>query len=228
MRVILLAAGVGSRLKPLTTKIPKCLAPIKGIPLLRIWLERLVKANLGPFLINTHHLADQVESFIKDSPYCNQVKLVNEPTLRGTAATLISNLDFCENKDIMLIHADNYCLADLISFQEAHNHRPQECLMTMMTFRTTNPSLCGIVEVNDKNVVTAFYEKVTKPPGNLANGAVYILSADLLKIISKDLSYAKDFSTEILCHFVGRIYSYETTKLFLDIGTPEAYKKANM
>ena len=65
MKTILLAAGFGKRLMPLTKDIPKCLVPIKGVPLLDIWLTRLVEFNLGPFLVNTHYLSSQVEAFIR-------------------------------------------------------------------------------------------------------------------------------------------------------------------
>lgn len=224
---MLLAAGLGTRLRPLTEATPKCLVPIKGRPLLDIWLERLTQAGIGPFLINTHYLASQVEMFIDASPYRNQVELVNEFELHGTAGTLIANLNFFHEQDGMLIHADNYCLADFTAFQQAHSNRPPECLLTMMTFRTDNPSSCGIVELDYKGVVVGFHEKVNKPPGNLANGAVYILSSELLDILGADLQKVTDFSTQVLNRFVGQIYSYETSEVFLDIGTPETYAQAN-
>lgn len=227
MRAILLAAGCGTRLRPLTNKIPKCLVPIKGRPLLDIWLERLTRAGVGPFLINTHHLADQVETFIESSSYREQVRLVRERQLLGTAGTLVANLDFFRGEDGMLIHADNYCLADFRAFMQAHRQRPAECAMTMMTFRTDTPSSCGIVELDDRGVVIGFHEKVATPPGNLANGAVYILSAEFLERMKKDLHAVQDFSTEVLHRFVGRIYVYGTSEVFLDVGTPEAYAKAN-
>lgn len=68
---------------------------------------------------------------------------------------------------------------------------------------------------------------LANPPGNLANGAVYILSAELLEKMGKELHAVKDFSMEVLHRFVGRIYSHETSEVFLDIGTPENYAKAN-
>lgn len=227
MRTILLAAGFGKRLMPLTKDIPKCLVPIKGVPLLEIWLTRLAEFNLGPFLINTHYKSNQVESYVKGSQYSNKVTIANESLLMGTAGTLVKNLDFFQGEDGLLIHSDNYCMANFNAFIDAHQNRPKECLLTMMTFRTNNPSACGIIKLNQKGIVTQFYEKVTNPPGNLANGAIYILSAELLVTIKKELSEAKDFSTEILNHLIGRIFTYETREIFIDIGTPEAYKKAN-
>lgn len=227
MRVILLAAGLGTRLRPLTNSVPKCLVPIKGVPLLEIWLERLTQAGMGPFLVNTNYLSEQVKAFIKASPFQDQVTLVYESELCGTAGTLINNLDFFEGDGGMLIHSDNYCLADFFAFGKAHLNRPKECVMTMMTFRTKNPSSCGIVELDHRGVVIDFHEKVLNPPGNLANGAVYMLSAELLKILGNDFRFVKDFSTEVLHRFVNRIYTYETSEVFIDVGTPESYAEAN-
>ena len=227
MRAMLLAAGLGTRLRPLTDTMPKCLVPIKDQPLLGIWLERLSQVGIGPFLINTHYFAKQVEAFIETSPFRDQVTLGNELELHGTAGTLISNLDFFKGEDGLMIHADNYSLADFTAFQQAHRNRPPECLLTMMTFRTDDPSSCGIVELDERGVVIGFHEKVAKPPGNLANGAVYIPSADLLNRLATDLHTVKDFSTEVLNRFIGRIYSYETSEVFLDVGTPETYEQAN-
>lgn len=227
MRAILLAAGYGTRLRPLTDTVPKCLVPIRGQPLLSIWLQTLNKAGIGPFLVNTHYLAEQVAAYIQSSPFKDQVTLVHEPELLGTAGTLIENLGFLEGKDGLLVHADNYCLADFRAFLRAHQERPTECVMTMMTFRTDTPSSCGIVELDERGVVGGFYEKAASPPGNLANGAVYLLSAALLERMGKDLHTVKDFSTEVLHRFVGQIYTYETSEVFLDVGTPASYMRAN-
>ena len=227
MRAILLAAGCGTRLRPLTNTIPKCLVPIKGKPLLEIWLERLTQTGICQFLINTHYLSEQVQAFIEGSPYRDNVTLVNEQELMGTAGTLINNLDFFQAEDGLLIHADNYCLDDFSAFMKAHEQRPLECVMTMMTFRADTPSACGIVELNEKGVLVGFHEKVSNPPGNLANGAVYILTAGLLDRMQNDLNHVKDFSTEVLHCLIGKIYTYETPNLFMDIGTPESYDKAN-
>ncbi len=208
MRALLLAAGFGTRLRPLTDTVPN-------------------RATIGPLLINTHYLSEVVEAFIADSPYRSDVTLTHEMELKGTAGTLINHLGFFDGGDAMLIHADNYCLADLSAFVRAHHERPAECLMTMMTFRATNPKACGIVETDARGVVIGFHEKVDSPPGNTANGGVYILSSALLALLGAEFKNATDFSTQIIPHFVGRIYGYHTAETFLDIGTPETYAAAN-
>lgn len=227
MRAILLAAGLGTRLRPLTNKVPKCLLLIKKKPLLEILLKQLKESDIGPFLINTHYYSKQVEEFIETSGFSDQVELVHESKLLGTAGTLIANLDFYQDEDGLLMHADNYCLADFDAFVEAHNRRPSGCLMTMMTFSTSVPCLCGIVELDKKGVVIGFHEKVDNPPGNIANGAIYILSKELIGILKTDFTNSKDFSKEVIPAMIGKIFTYETKNFFIDIGTTDNLRKAN-
>jgi len=227
VRALLLAAGLGTRLRPITDKIPKCLVLIQGKPLLEIWLDKLCEAGVQEFLVNTHYLAAQVEEFISNSRYQQVVSMVNESNLLGTAGTLHENIDFFRGQDGMLIHADNFCLADFGAFQQAHQNRPAECLVTMMTFDTDTPSLCGIIEQDERGVVIGFHEKVDHPPGNLANGAIYLLSSDFFQILATEFREASCFSTQILPKLMGRIYTYKTNAPLIDIGSPEAYEKAN-
>ena len=227
MKAILLAAGFGTRLRPLTDTIPKCLVSIKGKPLLEIWLEKLSNVGIDSFLINTHYLSNQVFNFINKSTFKNKCLLINEEKLLGTAGTLLSNFNFIGNDECLLIHSDNYCLEDLTQFLIAHKKRPRNCLITMMTFQTDTPKSCGIVEVNDQNILVGFHEKVDNPPGNLANCAIYILSPEILKDILINHSQAVDFSKDIIPNYLGQIYTYQTFYKFFDIGTPENYLLAN-
>jgi mannose-1-phosphate guanylyltransferase len=224
---LLLAAGFGTRLRPLTDRLPKCLVPIKDEPLLGIWLARLCAAGCGPFLINSHYRAEQVAAFIEASPHRDLVTLAHEPVMLGTAGTLLGHLDFFGGEDGLLIHADNYCLADFEDFIAAHRRRPPGCLMSMMTFRTDSPSSCGIVTCDERGVVVEFAEKPTRPDGNLANGAVYILSAELMAELRRSPAAVTDFSTQVLPHLLGKISTYETSAPLIDIGTPHSYALAN-
>lgn len=227
MRALLLAAGLGTRLRPITECVPKCLVLIKGRPLLNIWIDSLIKSGVKEILINTHYLHEQVREHIELSNYAANILLSNEINLLGTGGSIIKNIDFFNNEDALIIHADNYCQENMNEFYNAHLKRPNNCLMTMMTFRCKDPSSCGIVEINTSGVVEKFHEKVLNPPGNLANGAVYILSPEMLKLLRKNFLNAEEFTIDIISKFTQRIYTYEAKKLFIDIGTPEAYMLVN-
>lgn len=227
MRAILLAAGFGTRLRPLTDRIPKCLVPINGTPLLGIWLENLFQAGIERVLINTHYLADQVIEYISGSQYVDRVELVYEETLCGTAGTLMNNAGFLGGEDGLLIHSDNYCLSDLGKLIAAHQQRPPECMMTMLTFKSENPSSCGIVELDDRGVMVNICEKCDDPPGNLANAAVYVISNQLILYIDEQLKNATDFSVDVLNHLSGYVYTHPVDDVLIDVGTVQRYEKAN-
>ncbi len=225
MKAIILAAGLGTRLRPITNSIPKCLVIIKEKPLIEHQLEKLIDAGINEFLINSHHLHNILNNFVENSIYKKNIKLVFEDKLLGTAGTLIKNLDFFENEDGLLMHGDNFFECDLKPFLKAHKNRPRECLMTMMLFRTEKPNECGIVQLNPQKIITHFYEKIRNPPSNLANGAMYILSKEMLRIVKDNFKFSQDFSLEILPKFMGKIYGFETNETYIDIGTLDAYSK---
>ncbi len=228
MNAILLAAGLGTRLRPITYHTPKCLVEIKGTPIIDIWIEKLKRIGVDSILINTHYLAEKVKNHINTNPYNKFIKIIEEDILEGTAGTLIKNLDFYEGNDGFLIHADNYCLDDLVNLISVHKNRHQSCLMTMMTFTTDTPEACGIVEVDQNGVLTNFHEKKINPRGNIANGAIYILSGEMIQILRNNYKNSKDFSTEIINNFHGLIQTYHSDKYFIDIGTNENLRKANL
>ncbi|MBU1342249.1 MAG: nucleotidyltransferase family protein [Proteobacteria bacterium] len=226
MKVLLLAAGLGTRLQPLTFDIPKCLVPINGRPLLDYWLEMMFNANMDSVLVNLHHMAEKVRCFIDESPYKGKVTAVYEEELLGTAGTLLKNKAFFGKDQILLVHADNFSLFDLNEFIRAHGSRPKACEMTMMTFTTDTPESCGILELDNEKVVTAFHEKVSSPPGNLANGAVYILENSIFSFLESLGEEKMDFSTQVLPFFLGRIFTFHNNRYHRDIGTMENYQKA--
>lgn len=222
MRAVLLAAGLGTRLRPLTDTIPKCLVPIKGKPLLDIWCESLLKVGVSQILVNLHYKHQVVEEHIAKAAYRDQVESVFEPELLGTAGTLIANQNFFNSQDGILLHADNYSEANLGQLIKFHDQRPAKCLMTMLAFRTDTPQTCGILEVDHQNVLQNMHEKSLQDHGNLANGALYILSSELIASLTTE----SDFSTQVISKLYDQIYVVETNEIYLDIGTPESYALA--
>ena len=226
MKALLLAAGLGTRLRPLTLTIPKCLVPIAGKPLLEYWLEKLEQENIDT-LINTHYLSPAVMSYLAEHPHQNKITAVYEDELLGTGGTLVNNKEFFGNDSILLVHADNLSRFSLPDFMRAHQNRPKDCELTMMTFITDQPESCGILELDQNGVVIKMHEKVKNPPGNLANAAVYILEPSVLKFLVQMNQRVIDFSTEVIPKFLGKIYTFENKEYHRDIGSMESYEAAN-
>ena len=226
MRALLLAAGLGTRLRPLTDTVPKCLVPVHGRPLLDYWLELLGAGSIERLLINTHYLPDQVRDFIARSPWRLKVTLVHEDELLGTGGTVLRNRAFFGDSPFLVAHADNLTRFDLAAFARRHAERPAGADITMMTFETDEPSSCGIVEQDARGVVTAFHEKVANPPGRTANAAVYVFEPAVVDFIASLGKEVVDLSTEIIPRYLGRICTFHNRGYHRDIGTPASLRRA--
>ncbi len=221
MRALLLAAGLGTRLRPITDTTPKCLVEINGRPLLDYWVELLSNAGIREILINLHHLPEVVAVYVSTCTHPADLTTVLEERLLGTGGTLLKNREFFRHEPVMLVHADNLSLFDARAFIERFYSRGKDIEITMMTFHTDMPEACGIVELDERGTVRAFHEKVKAPPGNLANAAVYILAPTVIEFIASLGKEVVDFSTEVLPHYVGRINTFHNDVYHRDIGTLE-------
>jgi len=223
MKAFLLAAGLGTRLRPITDTTPKCLIEVGGRPLLDIWLSSLAKAGIHEVLVNTHHLAAQVAAHVVDRVAAPVVRLSHEPVLLGSAGTLVANRDFVAGDDMFIvINADNLTDFDLGVLIDAH--RAGGSIATLSVFRAPHPSDCGIVDVAEGRVV-GFAEKPAEPRGDLANAGMYAFHPRVLDEIP--LPMPRDIGFDLLPRLVGRarVVALEDA-YFLDIGTRAALERA--
>jgi len=226
MKALLLAAGVGSRLAPLTDSWPKCLMPVQGRPLMEYWLRSLEIAGVTEVLVNLHHHHETVREFLEGVESGLIIKSVFEPELLNTAGTIRANSRFLGNEPALIIHADNWCHCDLSGFINLHMARrsPQQ-LITMMTFLAEEPEKAGIVELDEHGSVTAFHEKQQNPPGKVANAAIYILEPEVVGAIQRDITM-HDFSLDVIPRYIGQIGTWHNSEIHRDIGTAENLIKA--
>lgn len=229
MRALILAAGLGTRLRPLTETVPKCLAPIRGKALLDYWFDLLFTSRMVErALVNTSYLAEQVRSHVARSPWADRVDLVHEDQLLGTGGTVLTNHAWFGNEPFMVAHGDNLTLFDIAAFVQRHRDRPSGTEITMMTFATDTPSSCGIVETDGEGRVIGFHEKVANPPGNDANAAVYICEPSVLAFLASLGKPVIDISTEVLPAYLGRITTFPNRTYHRDIGSTESLAKAQL
>lgn len=227
MKAFLLAAGLGTRLRPLTDKTPKCLLRVGGQPLLAIWLEKCEQSDVKEVLINGHYLAKQVEQYLKKNQDKFKLKInyVFEKELKGTGGTIRDNLWFVKNEQCFFIfHADVFCEINLKDFQKFHDQR--KSILTLALCRTKNPQQSGVIEEIKKNgLITQFREKPTNPKSNLASAALFIASPKIKDSFPKKNSF--DFSQKILPKYIGKMYGYHPKGYHVNVGTAEKYALAN-
>ncbi|RMF94503.1 MAG: nucleotidyltransferase family protein [Candidatus Schekmanbacteria bacterium] len=223
MKAFLLAAGLGTRLRPLTNEIPKCLVPIAGKPLIYYWFQLFEKYEISEVLINLHYLPDKLRSFVEELKTSIKVELFYEKELLGSAGTVFYNKGWVGSDErFLVVYADNLTNIDISKFLRFHHKK--KGLMTIGLFEAENPRECGIVDIDSSSRICGFYEKVENPPGNLANAGIYVAESKIFDIF--EFRKPLDFGFDILPKLTGQIYGYKIQEYFIDIGTPENYKKA--
>jgi D,D-heptose 1,7-bisphosphate phosphatase len=224
-KALILAGGLGTRLRPLTDAIPKCLVPIRGRALVDYWVECLAEAGIREARINTHAHAGRVREYIESVNAGGRLRLSEsyEPELLGSAGTVAANADLADDaEEVVIIYADNLSdidLRPLLAF-----HRRHDDPMTMVLFRPPNPRACGIAELDEQSRIVSFVEKPERPASDLANAGLYVLNASAYREIAAMRSF--DLGFDVLPRFVGRMRGWVWGGYYRDIGTHEALEQA--
>jgi mannose-1-phosphate guanylyltransferase len=223
MKAFLLAAGVGSRLRPITDTVPKCMIPIGGQPLLDIWLDAFDRAGVDEVLVNLHHLPDVVRDHLDGRPGTPAVRTFYEPELLGSAGTLAANRAWVEGEEMFLVcYADNLTDFDLRSLVETH--RNNGAIATLAVFHSDRPSAGGVVELDAAGTVTGFTEKPSQPLSDLVNAGMYAFHPGVLSEIGG--SPPLDIGYDLLPRLVGQAKTVLVEGYLRDLGTVDAYQRA--
>lgn len=216
---ILLSAGLGTRLRPLTDVWPKCLMPINKRPLLSYWLANLELAEVDHVAVNTHWLSDIVDHFIAKYRGSLKISTCFEKELLGTAGTIRKmGLEFAVNSSTLIAHSDNFSNIDIkkmLAFHASHS-----APITMAVFNTNEPEKCGVVVTNEEDIVVEFQEKEKDPKSTLANGAIYIFNPEVFEFLYQNPELT-DISTQVIPNYLGKIKIFRHTGFLIDVGTIE-------
>ena len=223
MKVFLLSAGYGTRLKPLTDKTPKCLIEVCGKPMLYWWGKLFEKYGIDAVLINTHHLPIPVWNYLASDDSNIYWDVAHEKELLGSGGTLRKNKSFVRGyKDFIVCYSDvltDINLDDMVAFHRANNSP-----FTMAVAEADDPKSKGVVEIKD-SLIVSFDEKPKHPKSNLCNMGVYVCNQEVLDLIPDGYS---DIGVDILPKLTGKIFAYyNKNTYFCDMGTHEGLKLAN-
>jgi mannose-1-phosphate guanylyltransferase len=223
MKAFLLAAGNGTRLRPLTNNIPKCLLPIQGVPLLEIWLNNCRPAGITDVLVNTHAYAGVIRKFAAEQKTGVRMCLAEEPELLGSAGTLAENRKFIAREESFFVfYADvltNVDLSRMLAF-----HRKKHLAATLGIYQVPDPVRCGIVTMDDEAVISGFVEKPTHPASNWAFAGVMIAGPAFFDFLPDQRPC--DIGFDVLPKMIGKMAAYKISEYLLDIGTISNYQHA--
>lgn len=225
MKAFLLAAGHGTRLRPLTDSVPKCLLPIRGVPILQIWLDICRRHGINEVLINLHAHANVVKCFLDKAITDVRMHVCEEPALLGSAGTLLANRNWVDaESQFWIFYADVLTAQNLKPMLEIH--KKYDVVATLGVCAVPDPSRCGIVTVDQQNIVREFVEKPPNPSSNLAFSGIMVGSPTLLDFVPSRIP--ADIGFDVLPRLVGRMAAFHISSYLLDIGTLENYRVAQV
>lgn len=223
MKAFLLAAGLGTRLRPLTDSTPKCLLPIRGVPLLAIWLDLCHRHGIDEVLINTHLHSESVRDYLSAHRNGVKTRVVDEPALLGSAGTILANRNWVATESCFwIIYADVLTTANLDRMMDFHLKHP--CIATLGAYEVPDPERCGIMDINREGLIQSFEEKPAFPRSRLAFAGVMIANKGLFDAFTG--ATPADLGYDILPRLAGKMFAHPVSDYLLDIGTIENYELA--
>lgn len=228
MKGMILAAGEGKRLRPLTRYLPKPMLPLAGRPLLEHVITHLRDCGVTRLAINLHYLPEAVMGYFGDgSRWGVSLRYSVEDQLLGSAGGVKRLQPFFDDT-FLLYYGDVYTRADLRPMIEFH--RQSGALATMGLYRVLDPWNRGIVQLDDAGAIARFVEKPSRDQvfSDLANAGIYVLEPEVLDMIPEGQVW--DFGHDVFPAMLAQgshVAGYIIEDTIIDIGLPEKYRYAN-
>ncbi len=220
--VMILAGGYGTRLSSVVADRPKVLAEVNGRPFLSYLLDQIGILKVKSIIVCSGYKGEMIVQAFQYK-YKNQELIYSqEPEPLGTAGALKQALDFCSAEHIMVLNGDSFYDTDLLSFQKWHYLKGADCSI-LLKYMTSSKRF-GFVKTNDDGRIEEFEEKGVEGSGWI-NAGVYIIRSEIVASIPSNRMVSLE--REIFPQLIGeKFYAYKAHGPFIDIGTPESYKKA--
>jgi len=220
---IILAGGLGTRLRTVVADLPKCMAPVEGQPFLKYVIRLLLSRGLERFIFSLGYKHELIEKFLEDEfPYLNyQVSLEEEPL--GTGGAIQRACKRTIDTDLIVVNGDTLYKFDLNAAYAIHKENKADC--TMLLKPMNNFDRYGAVELNEDGTIKDFKEKHFFNRGDI-NAGVYVLNVEnfLAKDLPKTFSFEKDYLEKF--YPSKKIFGIIGDAYFIDIGIPEDFQRA--
>ncbi len=222
-QAIILAGGLGTRLRSVVSDVPKCMAPVAGKPFLYFVIEYLLQQGVEKFIFSLGYKSEMIIDYVNDQ-YPTIIKhysIEAEPLGTGGAIKLACSLT--TEKDVLILNGDTIFKIDtsqLLSFHTEHNANCTLALKPMHHF-----DRYGVVELNADASIASFKEKQFYETG-LINGGIYALN--VASFLKEDLPLKCSFEKDYLEQFFDsrKMYGSVQDEYFIDIGIPEDFERA--
>ena len=225
MEAIVLAGGLGTRLRSVVNDLPKCMAPINGMPFIYYVIKNLQEHGVTRFIFSLGYKHEKLIEFIEGLiPEIDKCYII-EDNLLGTGGAIKNVSKFTSKKNVIITNGDTLFKVDLNKLVSFHEDKNSDCTLSLKPMFNFNRY--GVVELSQTQNIALFKEKQYFVSG-LINGGVYVLNME--RFISKELknkfSFEKDYIEKF--YYIDKMYGVISDSYFIDIGIPEDYSRAKL
>lgn len=226
---MIMAAGVGSRLDPITQNLPKPLVPVANRPVMDILFEKLANIGVTDIIANTYYLADKIIERYSSNTFGINFNYIKEESLSGTAGGLKKcQFFFNKNDDFIVLSADGLSNADLQLGIDTHKKSGAIATIGIKRIPIDDVSHFGVVVTDNIGYITGFQEKpqVHEAKSNFINTGIYIFNYKIFEFIPENTFF--DFAKNVFPKLVelNQINTFEIKDYWSDIGTLDQYKQS--
>lgn len=225
MQAVIIAGGLGTRLRPLTFTTPKPLLPILNEPM----VERLIATlpgNIDCVVLAVNYMFDRLNEYFKEHDVGKEVVVVEEKEPLGTGGA-IKNVKKHLGNSFLTLNGDVICSLNIEAMMDFHNKK--KGMGTISMWEVKDPTRYGIIGLDEESRVTKFHEKPNPEEvfSNWINAGVYVLELDILDLIESNKTISIEREIFPLLANEGKLFGFKFQGYWVDAGTPEDYLLAH-
>ena len=220
---IVLAGGLGTRLKSAVADLPKCMAPVDGKPFLHYLITYLQQQGIERFIFSLGYLAETAADYIKSSLPPETYVLVQEPYPLGTGGAIQLAIQQVTSEEVWVLNGDSLCNLNLSEQAELHFQKQATCTLGLVPMEQFDRY--GVVTIDNNHRILGFEEKKWQEQG-LINAGIYLLNTSTFQSILWPEKFSMEMDFLQAYHQRLPFYGYVASAYFLDIGIPEDYQRA--
>jgi len=225
MEAIILAGGLGTRLRSVVSDVPKCMAPVAGKPFLFYILNYLENSNFSHVILSLGFRHELVEEWILKNNWSFKISFSVEEEPLGTGGAIKLALKYAQENQVLVMNGDTFFDINMDDFYQFHINKKSEISLALKPLDHFERYGNVLIGLNDK--IIAFREKEPCESGQI-NGGIYLVNKDSELIKTDKVKFS--FETEVLQKMASKadLFAFVSTGYFIDIGIPEDYSKANI
>lgn len=223
MECIVLAGGLGTRLRGAIGDFPKCMAPVNGKPFLHYIFTYLQQQGCKRVILSLGYKHEVITEWLKEHNWPFEISHVIEHEPLGTGGGIQLAMREAKEENVAVLNGDTMFQADLDDMLAFQKHMGAEASLALKEMKDFDRY--GVVKLDNRYVITQFEEKQQRESG-LINGGVYIINKKsfLDKGLPEKFSFEKDYLEAFVSE--GKLYGYKNDGYFIDIGIPQDYEQA--